>query len=144
MLAAVVDALAGFPHESVPDGAIFGPHHLYVGVLVVLVAVYVVGDDLPRREPLAALVGALVALFGFALTWPYYPETGALLSFVGLLLALGEVLWPGGTWAAYPLRWRAVALVGVLVAFDDVAEHAFGLWTPLDALFRVAIHPLIA
>lgn len=132
-----------FPHEAVPDGAIFGPHHLYVGVLVVALAVWVVSDNLPHREPLLAAVGALVALFSFATVWPYYPPVGALGALAGLTLALVGVLYPGGMWAAYPLRWRAVAFAGVFIAADDVVEHAFPIGTPLDAFFHRVILPLI-
>lgn len=73
-----------FPYESVPDGAIFAPHHLYVGLLV--------------------------AGFFFALVWPYYPETGAT-----------------GT------------LVGILIALDDAVSHAFGVPTPLDYLWHAQL-----
>ena len=133
-----------FPHETVPDGAVFGPHHLYVGVLVLLFAVFIVADDYARREPLVATAGALTALFAFATVWPYYHGTGAALALAGCTLALVGVCWPGGIWAAYPLRWRLVAFVGVVVAFDDVIEHAFGVWTPLDAVFRGVIYPVIS
>jgi len=121
-----------FPVEAVPDGHIGAPHHLYIGVLVIGLAVWVVSDNRPRREPLLAAVGAVVALFSFATIWPYYHGTGATLTLVGLLVALVGVLWPDGMWAAYPLRWRAVAFVGVYIGADDAVSHAFGLWTPID------------
>jgi len=133
---------ADFPHENVPDGAVGGPHHLYIGVLVVLVAVWIVSDNRPHQEPLVAAVGALTALFAFATIWPYYHGTGAALTLAGLLVALIGICWPGGIWAGYPLRWRFVALVGLLIALDDVAEHAFGVWTPLDAGFNQVAHLL--
>lgn len=133
-----------FPHEAVPDGAVFGPHHLYVGVLVVAFAVWVVSDNLPHREPLVTAAGALFALFGFALVWPYYPETGAAMALAGLVLALAGVVWPGGMWAAYSWHWRAVAFAGVFIAADDVIEHAFGVWTFFDWVFGRFIHPVIA
>jgi len=133
-----------FPHEAVPDSAIFGPHHLYVGVLVVLAVVWVVSDNYPHREPLLAAVGALVALFAFATVWPYYPPVGALGALAGLTLAAVGILWPGGIWGAYPLRARGLAVVGVAVALDDVIEHAFPVATPLDVLFARVIYPVIA
>lgn len=142
MLAPLLVFAAGFPHENVPDGAIGGPHHLYVGVVVVLVAVWVVSDNYPRREPVLAAVGALLALFAFATIWPYYHGTGAMLSLAGLFVALIGVCWPAGVWTAYPTRWRLVALLGVLVALDDVIEHAFGVWTPLDTGFEQVAHLL--
>jgi hypothetical protein len=131
-----------FPAESVPDGAVFGPHHLFVGILVLLFAVFVVADDYRQREPLVAIVGAVLALFAFATVWPFYSGTGAVLTLVGLLLALLGVVWPGGMWAAYPLRWRLVAFAGVLIAADDAVSHAFGVWTPLDAGWGQVYHLL--
>lgn len=101
-----------------------------------LLAVGVVSDNLFHREPLLAAVGALTALFAFATVWPYYHGTDAALSLAGLLVALVGVCWPGGVWAVYPLRWRFIVLLGVGVAFDDVIEHAFGVWTPLDSGFN--------
>lgn len=73
-----------------------GPHHRYIGVLVAGVAVWVVSDDYPNREPLVVAVGALTALFAFATVWLYYHGTGAALALAGLLVALGGVCWPGG------------------------------------------------
>jgi hypothetical protein len=122
-----------FPHESVPDGVIGAPHHLYVGLLVLLFAVFVVADDYRQREPLVAIVGAVLALFAFATVWPFYHVTGALLTLAGLLVVLIGILWPGGMWSGYPLKWRLVAFAGVLIAADDAVSHAFGVWTPLDA-----------
>jgi len=132
-----------FPHEAVPDGAVFGPHHLYVGLAVLALAVLVVWDNQPRREPLLTFTGGALALFGFMYVWQYYPPVGALMTLAGLTLALAGVTWPGGMWHGYPLRWRAVALLGVAIAADDIVEHTFGVWTPLDALFRVVVVPVI-
>lgn len=69
-----------YPHESEPDGDVLLPHHAYVGIMV--------------------------ALFGFLFVWPAYPDVGFLLS-----------------------------LVGSLVLLDDVVSHGFGWWTPLDWLW---------
>lgn len=55
-----------FPAENVPDGAIFAPHHFYVGVII--------------------------AVFSFALVWRYYPVTGATGTLIGLLIALDDAL----------------------------------------------------
>ncbi len=142
MLALVADLLANFPYEAIPDGAVFGPHHLYVGVIVLGFAAWVVSDNYPRREPLATAAGALLTLFAFATVWPYYHGTGAALALVGLFVALVGVCWPGGIWAVYPRRWRLVAVLGVAIALDDVIEHAFGIWTPLDAGFN-EVAPLL-
>ena len=131
-----------FPAESVPDGVIGAPHHLYVGLLVLLFAVFVVADDYRQREPLVAIVGAVLALFAFATVWPFYHVTGALLTLAGLLVVLIGILWPGGMWSGYPLKWRLVAFAGVLIAADDAVSHAFGVWTPLDAGWGQVYHLL--
>jgi hypothetical protein len=77
-----------FPHDTIPDGVILAPHHFYIGVLV--------------------------AVFGFVLVWRIYPRTGAILSVLGLLIAL-----------------------------DDVIEHAFGVVTPGELIGRLIIFPLL-
>jgi len=56
-----------------------------------------------------------VALFGFASIWPYYPATGAGFAFIGLLVAL-----------------------------DDVIDHMTGFPTPLDQMWKCLIYPLVS
>ncbi|ELZ41619.1 hypothetical protein [Halorubrum tebenquichense] len=77
-----------FDPEEEPDGDALAPHHFYVGVAL--------------------------ALFGFASIWPYYPVTGASFAFIGLLVAL-----------------------------DDVIEHMTGFPTPLDKIWNYLIYPVI-
>jgi len=132
-----------FPVERVPDGSVWLPHHLVWGVLVVLLAVWVVSDNLPRQEPLAAMVGILLAGFAFLFIWRPYPFAGAVLTFAGLGLATLGVLYPGGVWSQYPLQWRLVALVGLLVALDDAISHGLGVWTPFDWAWNAYLLPLI-
>jgi hypothetical protein len=55
-----------FPHEAVPDGAVFAPHHFWIGVGI--------------------------AVFAFGLTWRYYPVTGAVGTLVGLSIALDDAV----------------------------------------------------
>ncbi|UHH24888.1 hypothetical protein [Halobacterium noricense] len=50
----------------------------------------------------------------------------------------------GLLWGAYPLPARLVALAGVVIAADDVVEHAFGVWTPLDAFWRHVLFPVVS
>jgi len=59
-------------------------------------------------------VGVAVAVFGFLFVWRLYPRTGA-----------------------------AMSLAGLLIALDDVVEHAFGVRTPLDVVGRVVVAPII-
>jgi hypothetical protein len=70
-----------FPAEDEPDGDVQAPHHFYIGMLV--------------------------AAFGFVSVWPFYPATGAVMT-----------------------------VVGTIVIVDDVLSHAFGVWTPLDAFWK--------
>jgi hypothetical protein len=128
--------MSGFPSDTIPDGAPFGPHHIYLGALVALLVVWIVSDDRGDRE--AWLVGAalLAALFGFALTWQYYPPVGAAITLAGLTTAVVAALvrpyWAGYAWVGH----RGVLLVGLLVALDDALEHAFGWPMPLDLLWK--------
>jgi hypothetical protein len=59
-------------------------------------------------------VGVALSLFGFASIWPYYPATGAGFAFIGLLVAL-----------------------------DDVIEHMTPYSTPLDLVWKKVIYPII-
>ena len=34
-----------FPYEPEPDGAVFGPHHFYLGVIVILLVCWMVYDS---------------------------------------------------------------------------------------------------
>jgi len=77
-----------FDPEEEPDGDALAPHHFYVGVAL--------------------------SLFGFASIWPYYPATGAGFAFIGLLVAL-----------------------------DDVIEHMTGFPTPLDQLWKIILLPIV-
>lgn len=127
---------ATFPADTVPDGAALAPHHAFVGLLLALLAVALVWDDASGKEPWAVATGIGLALFAFASIWPYYAEAGAALALVGVAVAIvAPVAFP--FWSSYV--WvgpRGLALLGALVALDDVAEHAFGIPTPLDWLWK--------
>lgn len=76
--------------EEEPDGAVLAPHHFYIGVAV--------------------------SVFGFMFVWAggLYPKTAAIMTVVGLLIAL-----------------------------DDALSHALGVSTPLDQLWKRVIYPLV-
>lgn len=135
--------MSEFPHDLVPDGAIFAPHHLYLGALLLLGVCWVVSDNYADQEAWVVATATLAALFGFALTWRYYPTVGAALVLAGLSAALLAVLtrsyWTGYGWAGH----RGLALVGVLVALDDALEHALGVPTPLDQLWGRWLLPAV-
>ena len=49
------------------------------------------------------------------------------------MMVIGWMQWtPDGT----PTEGAALVVAGLLVVSDDVLSHAFGIWTPLDALFK--------
>jgi len=77
-----------FTPEAVPDGAVLAPHHFYLGVGL--------------------------AVWGFVLMWPWYPRTGALMTLIGL--------------------W---------VAVDDAVQHALQVTTPLGWLWHEALLPIL-
>lgn len=130
-----------FPHESEPDDEVDGPHHAYIGLMQFLLAAFAVSR---AYVPVAGVASALAAWFAFQYIWPFYPRTGAL-GALGGVGAVGLVtLANAGTWWAASPWWFLVAVVGVAVALDDVAEHAFGIWTPVDAFWRRRLHPAIA
>ncbi|EMA57168.1 hypothetical protein [Halorubrum lipolyticum] len=63
-----------FDPESEPDGDALAPHHMYLGLIMQLVA-------------------AVGALFAFASIWPYYPTVGAAATLTTLVLGgLGWVV----------------------------------------------------
>lgn len=145
--------MPGFPYEAVPDGAVLAPHHFHYAVLAVLFVAALIWDDYPKREPALVVVGLLVAEFGFTLTWPYYPATGAGLALAGLAAAtlpvahaLGVLAarrlgreWSRPYWALYP-GMAVVVFVVLLVAWDDLLNHAFGVPTPLDSIWKEIYH----
>ncbi|VTT85965.1 hypothetical protein DM2_2003 [Halorubrum sp. DM2] len=78
-----------FDPDEEPDGDALAPHDFYVGVAM--------------------------ALFGSAQVWPYYPATGAGFAFIGLLVAL-----------------------------DDVIEHMTTYATPLDQVWKRVIYSIVS
>lgn len=76
--------------EKEPDGERFAPHHFYIGVIV--------------------------STFAFVFMWSgdLYPQTAAIMTIFGLLIAA-----------------------------DDVVSHAFQVPTPLDTVWKRVIYPLI-
>jgi len=46
-------------------------------------------------------------------------------------------------WDLYPVTGAGLTVLGTLILLDDVVSHAFGVWTPLDWLWRVAISKVV-
>jgi hypothetical protein len=129
-----------FPHEAVPDNAVFAPHHFTYGALAALFVAGTVWDDNPEWEPVGVCGGLSVALFGFLNVWRYYSVTGAALALVGTVAAVASTARP--RWREFRRR-RWIVFVACLVALDDALSHAFGIWTPLDWLWTVHVAQFI-
>ncbi|WP_435178401.1 hypothetical protein [Halorussus sp. AFM4] len=132
-----------FPAEAEPDGAVFAPHHFYLGVVLILLVCWMARDPEAEAAPWGVAGLTLLSVFSFALTWPYYPAVGA--AGVLVLLAVATVvalLRP--FWWRYGLGSRGVLLAGLFLAWDDALSHAFGWWTPMDALWAQYLHPYVS
>lgn len=133
-----------FPHDTIPDGAVMAPHHLYIGLVFLGLAMFMVWDDRPA-DPTATFLSVFLTLFAFLFIWPYYAFTGAVLTLIGLAAA------PVAAWVDRDVFLEArstktalgFAAAGWLIAADDAVEHAFGIPTPLDLLFNELIRPLL-
>ena len=136
--------LERFPYEAEPDGAVFGPHHFYLGVLLILLVCWMIHDvDDSNRKPWGVVGLTMLSVFSFALTWPYYPVVGALgvlvtLGTAAVLAVLRPYWWRVGTTA------HGALLVGLLVALDDALSHALGWRTPLDAVWVRYLYPYVS
>lgn len=129
-----------YPAERLPDGLLLTTHHANYGLLFVLFGVWVVADDYRHKEPLVVALAALCALIGFLMAWKRHPVTGATLALVGTSIAVVGPLTP--LWSGYPARWRAWTVFWALVALDDVVNHALGVPTPLDSLYKAGLYQL--
>lgn len=137
-----------FPAEPVPDNALTAPHHFLWSLYLALLATAVVWDDWAHREPFLTTLFIVLALFAWFQVWRWYPAAGATLVLVSLaaailsvLLAISGVELVFNGWAAYPLKWRVFVLLMLLVSLDDAVSHAFGVWTPLDAIWNRYLVP---
>lgn len=143
--------MSGYPHHVVPDGTVLAPHHIYLGLIIGLIATAVVWDDERYQEPVALLTGLLLALYGFTLAWPEWPVFGSSATLGGLVLAstalVAAPFWRGRPWlrgdrVSVPTV-RSVTLIGLLIAWDDAIEHALGWPTPLDIVWVRHVAPLL-
>lgn len=127
-----------FPHDAVPDGAPFAPHHLYVGLIVLALALAAVWDN-QDADPIVTAGGLALTTFSFALVWPFYGAVGAAGTLLGLA-AIGIGLVRERVF--FGRKTMVAALTGLAVAADDALEHAFGIPTPLDVLFNRVLLPI--
>lgn len=143
-----------FPAETVPDGSVAWPHHYALGLYLVVLAAIVALNDTRTTDPLGVLASAGVGLFGWYHLWGTgYPVAGALAAILGVvtcgLAVVRSIHLPvvgiqiGGFLSRYGRGHATIVIVGLLVAFDDWASHALGVWSPLDWFWGVAIYPFM-
>jgi hypothetical protein len=132
-----------FPAEVEPDGAAFGPHHFYLGVLLILLVCWMVYDADADGKPWVVAGLALLSMFAFALTWPYYPVVGAL-GVLAVLAAATVIAILRPYWWHASLGARAALFLGLFVAWDDALSHALGWRTPLDAIWVEYLYPYVS
>jgi hypothetical protein len=155
--------LQSFPYDTVPDGNVFYSHHfVYFAAFALFIGILLI-DDEDDHDPWMLLGGLCLSFFAWHYLWPTgKPVFGALLTILGLAIAIGGVLcrpaWsPFMAKHAYRLtrgdripdydyrdtvygQWtRALLLVTLVGAADDVLEHAFGIWTPLDFVWNAVV-----
>lgn len=124
----------------------FFPHHLYLGVLVAAVAVASTAWVADREGFPGVVMGALAGTwFSFMFVWPSSPNyhaPGALLCLVTLGAATAAIFvrrfWRVG-WT-YP---RIGVAAGLLIAWDDIIDHALHVDTPLSLFFDGVLLPLM-
>lgn len=143
----MIEAALAWPVERVPDATILAGHHFWIGLGVAMFAVWHVQDDYPHREPSIVMGGILTAVLGFLL-WEHHPIAGASFSHVGLIAIflatvvgdfMGQyrwLVWTDRLPISVPYRpgIRGVVMLGWLISADDLASHAWGVWTPLDGV----------
>lgn len=122
-----------FPAETLPDGALFGPHHFLYPLYAMLFVAARKWDIHPRKEPVLIVASALLALFAWAHVWKYYPVFGATMALAGVC---GTILGGLLTWR-YGRRFQLGVVVLGVASLDDAVSHAFGVWTPLDHVWGV-------
>lgn len=145
------------PYHGVPDGCFFCPHHYPMGIYGAVFALMVVWDNRRKKEPVISAIGIMVSYFGWTFMWSgkFHDVWGAIFVLLGLTIATIPVLiglidkllefalnqrgedWGPVLWDDYNIRWGALYLLMILVAWDDALQHAFGIWTPLDRLWKV-------
>lgn len=126
-----------FPSEAVPDDAVFGPHHFWIGTILLLFALVLVADD----EKMGAWWTGLVAVFcafGFGSIWPTFPKLGATITIV-LAIWLGVAI----AHLRRDSRGWVLAVLGYAVLVDDLLQHAFGWPMPFDIFWNRVVSPLL-
>lgn len=113
-------------------------------MILALLSLAVIWDNDPHREPIVAVACIVLGLIAFLFVWPTHHTLGAIIAVtatVGALLALlGRLTLYRGEWPILPIF---IAFVLVLIASDDVFQHAFGWETPLDWAWKNHLRELL-
>lgn len=113
-----------------PDGNVWLVHHFSYATWAALFVCWLAADD--DDKPWAVVGGLLVALFSWYHLWPSYPVPGASGVLAGLASASVALAWRQPWRTEYARKFRTACLLCLLIAWDDVLDHAFGVWMPLD------------
>lgn len=126
-----------FPYHAIPDGSVFHPHHFVYAALFVLLLAMRVWDDDPDSEPFFVVGGISLSLFSWYHLWAVgRPVSGAVGTLVGICIAFVSPLVRPFWRENYSRLHRGVIVFFVLLASDDVLQHAFGIWTPADWVWK--------
>lgn len=131
-----------FPVEQVPDGSVWLAHHFAYAGWAALFVCWLAAEA--GEKPWVAVGGLLVALFSWYHVWVSYAVTGATGVLVGLALATVALLARRPWRREYDQKLRAACALCLLVAWDDVLAHAFGVWMPLDWFWQAfLVHAMV-
>lgn len=121
-----------FPYHKEPDGNRFALHHNYTGYLLVVLGLAL---EVPDPIHLAALLAGIVAGVGgmLALWTTKGPLIGATVTVLGGFITL----------TAGILTSSTIIVIGALIALDDAIQHATGVPTPLDWLWKNGLKDLL-
>lgn len=132
---------SSFPHEAIPDGSVWWPHHYLYSSFAAMLIAFRHWDDKPEVEPMGVVGGIATSLFGWFFLWGMQrPRWGAVLTMVGLLIATVSAIGRKQWREDHPTTSRVAILGGLGLAWDDVINHAFGVATPGDSAWKSYLH----
>jgi len=129
-----------FPDDEIPDGDVFAPHHYTYALLISVLATLVVWDDYSYQEPVMVMALLGIGLFAFLFVWTYYPVAGSVFSLLAPCAVIAVV---AIEWTIYPMMIRYVVIGGAVLSLDDAVEHAFGVPTPADIIWKKMLLPIM-
>lgn len=164
---------SSFPAESVPDGNVWFPHHFVIGVLGALFVVWLLTSDEDKPWlAVGGLLVSVYGWYHVWPSLPITGASLVIVGLMAATVALGTQLWQNHDWtmdderpdgpagkgtapdggrivqSGMPAsdtnqRLRLLAIVFLLIAWDDVFSHAFGVHTLLDRVWDVLLSPIL-